>query len=218
MLEAIEFGAVIASAIYGILRAAKKQLDVVGTISIAFAVAFGGGTLRDLCLDRHPLFWIANDHYLWIVFALGIIGAVVPRQIEKIERFLAVPDAIGLGLFSVVGAGYAVQSGSPFFVALILGVVTGTFGGVIGDVICNEIPSLFRPAPLYATCSFLGAAAYLAVSSTTLPEGAAVAAGIGVTVTLRLAAVKWSLQIPVWGGRDAESGESGEGGEGGEGE
>lgn len=196
MLEAIEFAAVVSSAIYGVLRAARKGLDVVGIASLAFAVAFGGGTLRDLFLDRHPLFWITNAHYPMIVFGIAVVGSIVPALAVRLERLLDIPDALGLGLFSVVGAGYAMEAETGLFVASILGVVTGTFGGVIGDIICNEIPSLFRPSPLYATCSFAGAWTFLLSSQWNASAGVAVAAGLTVTVVLRLAAIHWDIHIP----------------------
>jgi uncharacterized membrane protein YeiH len=196
MLDTIEFAAVVASAIYGVLRAARKQLDVVGMVTLAFAVAFGGGTLRDLFLDRHPLFWIANAHYPVIVFVLGVVGSVLPRHVARVERLLAIPDALGLGLFAVVGAGFALEAETSLFVASVLGVVTGTFGGVIGDVICNEIPSLFRSSPLYATCAFVGAWTYLLLGLTAWPQAVAVTGGIVVTVLMRLAALRWDIRIP----------------------
>ncbi len=188
--------AVIASAIYGILLACRKEMDMVGVIAVAFAVAFGGGTLRDLCLDRTPLFWIENDHYVLIVMVIAIAGSLIPSLISHTRRFLALPDAIGMGLFTITGAGYAMEAGTSMFIAAILGVVTGTFGGVIGDIICNEIPSLFRPAPIYATCSFAGAWVYLLLEQTPLDHSYNIVAGVAAVVALRLAALKWSWSLP----------------------
>ncbi|MFT4551237.1 MAG: putative membrane protein YeiH [Verrucomicrobiales bacterium] len=196
MLQAIEFMAVIASAIYGILLACRKEMDVVGVIAVAFAVAFGGGTLRDLCLDRTPLFWITNDHYVMVVMTIAIVGAFTPNLIGHTRRFLDLPDAIGMGLFSITGAGYAMQAETSMFIAAILAVVTGTFGGVIGDIICNEIPSLFRSTPIYATCSFIGAWAYLLLETTPIDHAYNIAAGVATIVVLRLAALKWNLTLP----------------------
>jgi len=196
MLTAIEYTAVISSALYGVLLAARKELDVIGSITLAFAIAFGGGTLRDLFLDRHPLFWIANVHFSQIVFVLAALGAFLPRLTHRLEPYLALPDALGLGLFSVLGALFAVEAGAPLFVASLMGVVTGTFGGVIGDVICNEIPRLFRPSPLYATCSFLGAWVYLILIRCAAPAGWAITGGIAVTVILRLIAVRRGWSFP----------------------
>lgn len=196
MLDVIEFSAVVASAIYGILLAARKQFDVVGVFAVAFAVAFGGGTLRDLFLNRPKLFWIENDHYVIIVFALSIVGAMLPRHLPKVERWLPIPDALGLGFFSIVGASIAIDMDYPLFIAALFGVITGTFGGVIGDIICNEIPSLFKPAPLHATCSFVGAWVFLLINLLNGPPIVAASIGIAVTVIFRLAALRWNLHLP----------------------
>ena len=193
MLPLVESIAVIASAIYGILLACRKEMDVVGVIAVAFAVAFGGGTLRDLCLDRTPLFWIANDHYVMLVMGIAIVGSFIPHLIDHTKRFLDIPDAVGMGLFSITGAGYAMEAGTSIFIAAILAVVTGTFGGVIGDIICNEIPSLFRPAPIYATCSFVGAWVFLLLEKTPIDHTYSVLAGVATIVALRLAGLKWNL-------------------------
>jgi uncharacterized membrane protein YeiH len=196
MIETIEFSAVVASAIFGVLLAARKEMDAVGIITVAMAVAFGGGTLRDLFLDRHPLFWIANEHYTVIVFAIALTGSLVPRVLSRLERYLALPDALGMGLFAMVGAGYALDAGTSLFLAAVLGTVTGTFGSVIGDVLCNEIPSLFRPAPLCATCAFAGTWVYLLLRESGLNEDLAVMAGVVFTALFRLAALRWKIHLP----------------------
>lgn len=196
MLTALEFTAVVVAAVYGILRANRKEMDFVGVFSIAFAAAFGGGTLRDLCLNRHPLFWIASDHYPPIVFALALLGSIFPRTAARMEEWLVIPDALGLGLFSIVGTAAALEAGTSLFNAALFGVVTGTFGGVIADVACNEIPSLFRKSPLYATCAFCGSWTYILIDMSPLSLPFAALGGITVTVILRLAAVHWNLSLP----------------------
>ena len=198
MFQIIELLAVVSSAIYGVLLARRNQMDLVGVLSVAFIIAFGGGTLRDVCLDRHPLFWIGHDHYAVIVFVLASVTAFVRRIQEAVERWLFVPDALGLGLFSVVGASFAIEAGTSMFIAALLGVVTGTFGGVIGDVICNQIPSLFRPAsPLYATCSFLGCWIFLLLDNYGATELTAVISGLITIMLLRFVALKWNICLPV---------------------
>ena len=209
MLTSIEFMAVVVAAIYGILAATRKDLDVVGIFTVCFSVAFGGGTLRDLFLDRHPLFWIANDHYLIIVFALAILGSLMPRLVARAEPYLAIPDAIGMALFTVAGAGFALQAGASPFIAVFLGTVTGTFGGVIADVLCNEIPSLFRSSPLYATCSFTGAAAYVLARLLAAPQWQAAVVGVLVVVLLRMIALRWDVRLPIVTLRNAEDADPG---------
>ena len=195
MHQIIELLAVVSSAIYGVLLARRHQMDFVGVFSLAFVVAFGGGTLRDLFLDRHPLFWIHQHHYPLIVFVIALVISLVPRFPKWAEDLLNYPDALGLGLFSVAGAIAALESGTSYFVAAILGAVTGTFGGVIGDVICNRVPSLFRPAPLFATCSFAGCWLFILLQSWPLTQEMAAPSAIMLIVILRLAAISrdWSL-------------------------
>lgn len=196
LLSIIEFLAVIATAAYGILLAVRKEMDVVGLFTVASAVAFGGGTLRDLFLDRQPLFWIANPHLPLLVLVLALVSGFLPRLLKWMERYLLLPDALGMGLFTVVGTQYALDAGSPWFICAILGAITGSFGGVIGDILCNEVPSLFRPAPLNATCSFSGAWVYMLINQLHLPGISASVIGVFVVFLFRLAAVRWNLQLP----------------------
>ncbi len=200
MLLLIEMLAVISAGVYGVLLARRKEMDLVGVYSIAFITAFGGGTLRDVLLDRTPLFWIKYAHYPLLVFVLAL-GAVLLRRFTAWERlaqrWLFLPDAFGLGLFSIVGAGYALEANTSLFVASLFGVITGTFGGVIGDIACNEVPNLFRShTPLYATCSFVGCWVYMLLSYMQVPENTTLWLGILTVVVMRLVAVRWDLRLP----------------------
>ncbi len=206
VLQYIELLAVISSGTFGVLLARRKGFDFVGVFSVALMTAFGGGTLRDLFLDRHPLFWIEHDHYPLIVFGLALATSLVRRIPVWVEKILYLPDALGLGLFSVVGVGYALAAGTSWFVAALLGTITGTFGGVIGDVVCNEVPSLFRTSPLYATCSFVGCWVYLLLVNAIPQPIMAVAAGILVTVLMRLGALYWNICLPEFSAPDTNDG------------
>ncbi len=200
MLQLIELLAVVVAGIYGVLLARRKNMDFVGVFSVAFITAFGGGTLRDVLLDRTPLFWIKHSQYPVLVFALSIIATALQRwTIWQIwaYRWLYVPDAFGLGLFSIVGAGYALEAGTTPFVASLFGVITGTFGGVIGDIVCNEVPNLFRPhTPLYATCSFVGCWGYMVLCWVGVAEDIGLWCGIMIVVAIRLIAVRWDVRLP----------------------
>ena len=150
--------------------------------------------MRDVLLDRHPLFWISNPHYPVIVFLVAIVASAIPRIPAWVERLLHVPDAFGLALFSVVGTDYALQAGVAPFVAVLFGVITGTFGGVIGDIVCNEVPSLFRPAtPLYATCAFIGGWVQIAGRWQALPPELVVWSSTLVIVLIRLLALRYRI-------------------------
>ena len=205
LFELIELVAVVTSAIYGIMQARSARMDALGVFTMAFAVAFGGGTLRDLFLDRHPLFWIANPRYTMIVFAMSIVTCLLPRLTPKTDKWLILPDALGLGLFGILGTQFALESQSSWFIAVLLGVITGTFGGVICDVVCNRVPAIFQPSTLYATCAFVGNWIFLMVQAGGVEESVAAIAGISTTVVLRLAAVYWNICLPAVPGEHPES-------------
>lgn len=122
------------------------------------------------------------------------------------ERWLSIPDAIGLGLFSIVGALSAIDAGTSMFIAVLMGVVTGTFGGVIGDVVCNRVPSLFRTAPMFATCSFVGCWLLFLLRYWTIPNSYALPIAVGFIVCFRLAALKWQWALPSVGGHETDPG------------
>ena len=196
MVDVIELLAVVSSAMYGVLLARRHQMDFVGVFCLAFIVAFGGGTIRDVFLDRQPLFWIRKSHYPVIVFVISLVTSLLPAMPGRTERILSVPDALGLGLFSIAGANAATDAGLSLFNASLMGVVTGTFGGVMGDIICNRVPSLFRPAPLFATCSFAGCWVYFLLGASPVSEPWAATVAIGFIVVFRLAAIRYDLYLP----------------------
>ncbi len=196
MMLLIEVMAVISGAVFGVLLARRKGMDFVGVFSVAFMTAFGGGTLRDLLLDRHPLFWIQYSWYPVIVFGVAAIVSLIPRIPPWVEKFLHFPDAMGLGLFSVLGTQIALDENVAPFVAVLFGVITGTFGGVIGDIACNEVPNLFRPAtPLYATCAFVGGWVLLGCKMLPLPESADFVISATMVVLLRLIALRFNIGL-----------------------
>ena len=200
MLTAIEVLAVISGAIFGVLLARRKQMDFVGVFVVACITAFGGGTVRDILLDRHPLFWISHSNYPVVVFAVAGLASLIPRIPAWLEKFLDVPDAFGLALFSVLGTEYALQANVAPFVAVLFGVITGTFGGVMGDVVCNEVPSLFRPStPLYATCAFLGCWILIGTSAMSLPPDTCRWVSATLIVVLRLIALRYRICLKAIG-------------------
>lgn len=136
---ALELAATLAFALSGVIEAARKRLDVVGVAVVAFAAAFGGGTLRDLLLDYRPFFWVQQIEFLWIVLALcaGAMLFMRQRHLRPTERAILWPDAIGLGLFTAIGVDRALALGQPALVAVMMGVVTSVFGGVLRDVLAK---------------------------------------------------------------------------------
>ncbi|HTP59623.1 MAG TPA: trimeric intracellular cation channel family protein, partial [Spirochaetia bacterium] len=158
LLKLIEVLGVLAFAMTGIFEARRLKMDIVGTYSVAMITAFGGGTMRDLFLQRHPLFWIQEWPYGVVILVLSVISVAILRQIKDRKSkvliiVVTVCDALGLGLFSILGALYSLQVyPSLSFIAVIMGVITGSFGGVIRDIITNKVPTMFQKSQLYATC------------------------------------------------------------------
>lgn len=196
MLQFIEFLGIITFALSGIVEARRKRMDLVGVYTVALITAFGGGTLRDLCLDRTPLFWVANQSYAILILVLSVGAFLFSGLVRVPDRAVLLPDALGLGLFSIAGAGVALDTGTSPFIAALLGVMTGVFGGVIRDVICNEIPFIFRSRYLYATAAFLGCWLYMLLIGIGVEKDQAIVGGIATVVLLRLAALRIGLRLP----------------------
>ena len=177
-----------AFALSGVLSAMRKKMDVVGITVCGFLAAFGGGTLRDVLIDRRPFFWAEHQGVLLgvLVLVLGCATFLTQRHLERSENLLQVPDAIGLGLFCTTGMHLAWTLGQPPAVAIMMGVITGTFGGVLRDVVCNEIPSLFRDHRPYAVCALAGALAYAVLTWAGAPGWMPLAACTAVTTGARL--------------------------------
>jgi uncharacterized membrane protein YeiH len=197
-MRIIEALGIIAFALSGFIEAYRRRMDIVGVFTVAFITAFGGGTLRDILLERRPLFWVEHQEYTLLVFILSLIAIPLLRRLdEKIPtRAIMVADAIGLGLFSVTGAALASAMSMPPFVVVMMGVITGIFGGVLRDIVCNEIPLVFRSGELYATCAFAGCWCYLLLQYLGMPEIYNVIASSGLTVSLRLAAMRYDWRLP----------------------
>ncbi|MFZ6735526.1 trimeric intracellular cation channel family protein [Undibacterium sp. Ji42W] len=199
MLHTIEVAGILAFASSGFIEARRKRMDVVGVFTVAFITAFGGGTLRDLLLDRRPLFWVENQEYPIIIFVMSLIAIPFLRHLRNAvtENAIVLADALGLGLFSVTGASLAQEAQMPMFVCVMMGVITGIFGGVLRDIICNEIPLVFRRSHLYATCAFAGCWTYLILNWLEVNEGVALGFGVGICFVLRMMAVRFDWKLPV---------------------
>ncbi|MFA7666184.1 MAG: trimeric intracellular cation channel family protein [Burkholderiaceae bacterium] len=199
-LTALEIAGTLAFAMSGLVAASRRRMDIVGVAAVSFFAAFGGGTLRDLLLDRRPFFWVEYDGYVWAVLALALFGALGLRiaRLSPTARPMLWADALGLGLFAASGAGTAAGLGQSAIVCALMGVVTAVFGGVMRDLLCNEIPVVFRDRRPYAICAFAGAWVYLAVAATPATDWLALTAGIVTATGLRLLSLArdWHLPAP----------------------
>lgn len=180
----------------GALAAGRKSLDLLGVFVIAVVTAIGGGTLRDLLLDRHPIFWIADPAYLVVISIAAVTTLIYVRVRRAPPRSLLIADALGLGVFTVLGARVAQDAGLHWLIVMLMGTITGVAGGMLRDVLSAEVPLILR-RDLYATAALAGAAVYLAVRQIALPELWAIVAGIGTVFLLRGLAMfrGWSLPV-----------------------
>ncbi|MGA7813771.1 trimeric intracellular cation channel family protein [Caballeronia sp.] len=162
-ISIMEALAIFAFAVSGLIEARKRRLDAVGAFLVALATAFGGGTIRDVLLSRRPFYWVEHQEYVIVIFAMAIFAPLLLRWSTRLidQRALLIADAIGLGLFSISGTSIALDAGMPAFTAAMMGVVTGVFGGIIRDVLCNEVPLILRDSRPYAVCAFAGCWLYL---------------------------------------------------------
>jgi uncharacterized membrane protein YeiH len=198
VLYALELIGISVFAVSGALAAGRRHLDLIGVVVIALATAMGGGTVRDLLLDRHPVVWLASPIYLGVIVASAFLTMAWVRWRPPPEKTLLVVDALGLALFSVTGAEIAQREGLPAVSCVVLGTITGSMGGVLRDVFLNEVPQLFRPGALYATAALAGTSAYFILQALGVPAATASMAGIAVVALSRLAAIWWSVSLPAF--------------------
>ena len=185
-------------AVSGALAAGRKHLDLFGVYVLAVVTATGGGTLRDVLLDRHPVFWVARPSVLVVALVAATATVAFARWGTPAPRLLRIADALGLGLFAVAGAQAAEAAGVPPLIVVVMGMMTGTFGGVLRDVLTSQIPLVLRPGRLYATAAALGPAVYLALKAAGMEAVWAAAIGSAATIAVRFAAILLGIRLPVF--------------------
>jgi uncharacterized membrane protein YeiH len=181
----------------GALSAGRKRFDLVGVFVLAVVTAVGGGTLRDLLLDRHPVFWIRETAHLWTALAAAALTVAYVRFRRPPWSALLVADALGLALFTILGAQVAEERSHTGLVVVVMGALTGVAGGVVRDVLSAEVPLLFRRTEtLYATAAVAGVLGYLVLQAAGVAPAVAALVGMAVIAGLRLAAIFWRLRLP----------------------
>ncbi len=195
IIYVLEMIGIIAFAISGMIVARTKNMDPVGVFTIGFITAFGGGTMRDLILDNHPLYWIRHQEQPMLILAMAVVFSYWKRAERIRASGIVLPDAIGLGVFSILGAQLALDMGHSWFIASLLGVMTGTLGGALRDTLCNEVPYIFRKDQIYASISFAGCWLYFVcqwfLDNETLP----LTIGLLFIVIVRMLAVRFDIRL-----------------------
>jgi uncharacterized membrane protein YeiH len=190
----------LAFALSGLIEAARKKLDLVGMAMVSGLAAFGGGTLRDILLDRRPFFWVENEIWVWIIIVI-CIGALLfmkSRHLEPTARAMQWPDAIGLGAFTAGGTQLALNAGVPAIIAVIMGVLTAIFGGVLRDIVVNEIPKAFSDHIPYSVIAFTGGWVVVGLNFIGAEAFVAVAIAAMFTIVIRVLALLLGWRLPAW--------------------
>ena len=199
-LQILEIIGTLAFGASGLIAAARKKLDMVGVVLLVLVTAFGGGTLRDLMLNRHPFFWVQNEIWIWVLAAAAILiqFLVKARNVELSAKAVDWPDAIGLGVFAASGTQIALAAGHTPLIATIMGVITAAFGGLIRDVLIAEIPGLVNDHQLYASLAFVGGLLIWVLEYFTVDATLATLIGALAIIVTRIVAMRLGWKLPTW--------------------
>ena len=199
MFKIIEVLGMIAFALSGVIEARRRNMDLMGVFAISLITSFGGGTLRDILLDRRPLYWIENQELTILVLVVSFVASVTlsSKRFHATEKTILFPDALGLGLYSASGVAIALRSGTTPFIAVIIGIISASFGSVLRDIACNEIPIIFRRGQLYATCSFFASLAFVLMRHFHIHDTYSIFVCIIITAVMRFLAVKYDVKLPL---------------------
>ena len=196
LLNIITYTGTFVFALTGALKARKFKMDIFGGLVVAFATAYGGGTIRDLLIGVKPVNWI-NDYFaLGLVFAGAIITFLVKEGVNKFSKTIFFTDALGIGLFTAAGIEVAQRNGVNDAYALIMGVISATFGGLIADIFCNDVPNLFKKGELYATACAIGGGLYLLLQNTNINKDVNLLACVIMVLVIRIYSKRNRLQLP----------------------
>jgi len=179
----------------GALFAAEKRMDILGFILVAAVTGVGGGTLRDLLLGVTPVFWIAEPFNIYLCIIAASVTYFAVNLFRQRDAWILWMDAIGLSVFAIMGAQAALIYGAPPFIAVVMGVMTATFGGIMRDVLCAEVLTLMRPE-IYITCTLLGAFVYVLLHQLGISESVALIVAFVAGFSLRAAAIRFKLTLP----------------------
>jgi uncharacterized membrane protein YeiH len=196
MFHLLDIIGTIAFAMSGALTAISKKLDPFGVFIIAFVTAVGGGTLRDVMIGRTPVGWMLNLEYVYVIALAFVLSILFRRKFDKLRTSLFLFDTIGLGVFTLIGLEKGINIGLHPVICIALGTITACFGGVIRDILCNEIPVIFRKE-IYATICILGGVVFFLIKKIKQKEDALYLSTSMVIIFVRLMAVKFKWYLPV---------------------
>ena len=195
MFSVLEILGTMAFAMSGVLTAMEKKLDLFGVFIIAFATALGGGTLRDVLIGKVPVGWMLNLEYVYMILIGFVLAVVFRKKFDKLRTSLFLFDTIGLGVYTLTGLRKGIEIGLHPIICIALGTITACFGGVIRDILCNEIPVIFRKE-IYATICIFGGILFFALKTFQVNDEIIYITTVFVVISIRLMAVKFKWQLP----------------------
>lgn len=193
--------AITAEAMTAALAAGRRDMDWMGVCIIACVTALGGGSVRDVLLGHYPLTWVAHPEYLWITAGAAIVTALIAPVMRRLHSLFLLLDALGLVVFTVIGCRIAQEMQLPTTIVLISGMITGCAGGVLRDVLCNDIPLLLRKE-LYASVSVLTGCVFMVSQAMELHMNASMFIAMMLGLTMRVLALRYNWQMPKFVYRD----------------
>ena len=185
----------VAFAISGALAAMNRKMDLFGIFIIAFVTAIGGGTIRDILIGNTPVTWMDNTIYIYVIGIATILAIIFRKKIDHLKKSLFLFDTIGLGIFTIIGVKSGIQNDLNPIISIALGAMTGTFGGVIRDILCNEIPVIFRKE-IYATASLTGGLAFIILNDLEVNREVIYTVTSLTVIIIRLVVVKYKISLP----------------------
>ncbi len=201
LFTVLDYASVLVFALTGALVASRAQLDIVGFCFFASLTAVGGGTLRDVLLDRNPVFWLENPAYLGVACGAALLVFVTAHLFESRYKVLLWLDAFALAISVSAGSGVAQALDQPASVVMVMGIITGSMGGLMRDVVSNEVPLVLKQGELYVTCALAGSAATVIAHHFGLSPSLAAIACVAVTFTLRAGSMTFGWSMPAYKSR-----------------
>ena len=189
--------AITAEAMSGALAAGRRNMDSLGVAVIAFVTALGGGTIRDMVLGHYPIGWTQHPEYVYLVIGAGLLTTVIARYMRHLKQVFLLLDAMGLIAFSLIGCSVALEHGYPRVVVIMAGMLTGISGGIVRDVLCNQVPVVFR-RELYASVSLAVCLLYWLLSAWNVNHDINIAVCFAGGLAFRLLAIRLKWRLPVF--------------------
>lgn len=201
VLTLLDYASVLIFALTGALVASRAQLDIVGFAFVACLTAVGGGTVRDLLLDRHPVFWVDDPNFILLATGAAGVVFVTAHLVESRMKWVIWLDSFALAVAVPAGTGAAIAMGKPPVIVVLMGMATGSLGGLMRDVVCNEVPLVLKQGELYISCAMAGAITAVTAIWAEVDTGPALLACAVVCWALRAGSILFGWHLPVYKSR-----------------